>query len=108
MAIEFRSGAGRYGAVAGAGEIWSNIGQLWSRRRAFPFQRCGKDRDQLGIVSCLNRPGGNVTGVSYFTKRTRGEAPGTVSSDKIAMVVNPRNPNAEAKLKDGRMSHQRK
>ncbi|MGB7835823.1 MAG: ABC transporter substrate-binding protein [Xanthobacteraceae bacterium] len=65
----------------------------------------GTDPVRLGLVTSLNRPGGNVTGVTLFsgvvlTKRLgllRELAPNSTS---IAMFVNPNNPNAEVDTKD--------
>jgi ABC-type uncharacterized transport system substrate-binding protein len=59
----------------------------------------GADPVKFGLVASLNRPGGNVTGVSFFAnalmaKRLEvlGELlPGT---DKFSMLINPSNPNA--------------
>jgi putative ABC transport system substrate-binding protein len=65
----------------------------------------GTDPVRLGLVASLNRPGGNVTGVTLFsgvvlTKRLgllRELAP---NSTTIAMFVNSNNPNAEVDTKD--------
>ena len=65
----------------------------------------GTDPVRLGLVASLNRPGGNVTGVTLFsgvvlTKRLgllRELAPNSMA---IAMFVNPNNPNAEVDTKD--------
>jgi len=63
------------------------------------------DAVKLGLVESLNRPGGNVTGVSIFNavlaaKRLellRELASGPVST---AFLVNPRHPTAESQIKD--------
>ena len=65
----------------------------------------GGDPVQDGLVANLNRPGGNVTGVSFFgsvvgTKRLellRQLVPGATT---IAVLVNPENPNTEADRRD--------
>ena len=65
----------------------------------------GGDPVQDGLVANLNRPGGNVTGVSFFgsvvgTKRLellRQLVPGATT---IAVLVNPENPNTKADRRD--------
>lgn len=57
------------------------------------------DPVHLGVVSSLNRPGGNATGVSMYTpqltaKRLELLAEVTPGGGTIAMLVNPTNPNA--------------
>jgi ABC-type uncharacterized transport system substrate-binding protein len=62
--------------------------------------RIGGDPVQLGLVASLNRPGGNVTGVSFLSTITtairlqmlREAVPGAAT---IGLIVNPGNPNAE-------------
>jgi len=59
----------------------------------------------FGLVTSLNRPGGNVTGVSLFTSELevkrfallRELAP---TIPRIAMLVNPSNPTAEPNIRD--------
>ena len=65
----------------------------------------GADPVKFGLVASLNRPGGNVTGVSFLAnalmaKRLEvlGELlPGT---DKFAVLINPSNPNAVSDTQD--------
>src|SRR5262245_39100396 len=65
----------------------------------------GADPVQLGLVSSLNRPGGNITGVTFFVntlgaKRLellRGLVP---SATVIGFVVNPSNPTSEPQISD--------
>ena len=65
----------------------------------------GGDPVELGLVASLNRPGGNVTGVSFLVNKLvdkrlelLGElVPGAVT---LGMLVDPNNPNAEADTKD--------
>src|SRR5262245_22669244 len=59
----------------------------------------------LGLVTSLNRPGSNVTGLSLFTSELevkrfallRELAP---TMQRIAMLVNPNNPTAEGDVQD--------
>jgi putative ABC transport system substrate-binding protein len=61
----------------------------------------GSDPVKLGLVSSLNHPGGNLTGVSYFNEEI---APKRLSllhefiptAHTIALLVNPANPTAAA------------
>jgi putative ABC transport system substrate-binding protein len=64
------------------------------------------DPVQLGLVNSLNRPGGNLTGVTSLgtelsAKRlelARELLPGATA---VALLVNPSNPNTDAMIKDG-------
>jgi putative ABC transport system substrate-binding protein len=65
----------------------------------------GFDPVQLGLVASLNRPGGNLTGVSNLNvelgpKRLELLRELIPTADIIALLVNPTNPNAEKLLKD--------
>jgi putative ABC transport system substrate-binding protein len=66
----------------------------------------GYDPVALGLVSSLNKPGGNVTGVSIFASQLSAKRIGILQqllpSTAIAMLVNPRNPNAPVELEDAR------
>jgi putative ABC transport system substrate-binding protein len=63
------------------------------------------DPVRFGLVTSLNQPGGNVTGVSLFTSELevkrfallRELAP---TIPRIAMLVNPNNPTAETDVQD--------
>ena len=63
------------------------------------------DPVQIGFVASLNRPGGNVTGVTILSVEVgpkllellHGAVP---SATTIALLVNPTNPNAETQLKN--------
>ncbi len=65
----------------------------------------GSDPVKFGLVASLNRPGGNITGVSFFTADLETKRFGLLhelmpAAGKIAFLVNPTNPNAEGQLKD--------
>jgi putative tryptophan/tyrosine transport system substrate-binding protein len=63
------------------------------------------DPVQIGFVASLNRPGGNLTGVTLLAVEVgpklleilRGVVP---SATTIALLLNPTNPNSQTQLKD--------
>jgi ABC-type uncharacterized transport system substrate-binding protein len=65
----------------------------------------GGDPVELGLVASLNRPGGNLTGVSFLVNKLVAKrlellsalVPGTAA---LGMLVDPNNPNARADTKD--------
>jgi putative ABC transport system substrate-binding protein len=65
----------------------------------------GGDPIKLGLVASLNRPGGNVTGVSWLNNTTASKRlellrtllPGAA---RIGLLINQRNPNAAAEASD--------
>ena len=59
----------------------------------------GGDPVREGMVASLNRPGGNVTGATFFAVEIGGKALGLLhelvpSAALIALMVNPRNPES--------------
>jgi ABC-type uncharacterized transport system substrate-binding protein len=59
----------------------------------------GEDPVEVGLVHTLNRPGGNVTGLSNFmnllgAKRLELLAETVPNANTLALLVNPNNPNA--------------
>jgi putative ABC transport system substrate-binding protein len=65
----------------------------------------GGDPVKLGLVASFNRPGGNVTGVSAMTNELGPKRLGLLrallpNAARIAALVNPSNPNAEADVND--------
>jgi putative ABC transport system substrate-binding protein len=65
----------------------------------------GEDPVKEGIVPSLNRPGGNVTGVSDFSNQLAAKRLGLLHDTMpraavLALLVNPTNPNAEPDTKD--------
>src|SRR5260370_28856146 len=60
----------------------------------------GEDPVEVGLVHTLNRPGGNVTGLSNFmnllgAKRLELLTETVPTANALALLVNPKNPNAE-------------
>ena len=67
----------------------------------------GGDAVKLGLVSSLNRPGGNVTGVTFFVntlgaKRLELLRELVPSAAHIGFLVNPANPTSESQVADVR------
>jgi putative ABC transport system substrate-binding protein len=66
----------------------------------------GGDPVQRGLVAGLNRPGGNITGVSFLvvateTKRLELLSQLIPSANSIGVLVNPNNLNNDVTIKDG-------
>ena len=65
----------------------------------------GDDPVRVGLVASLNRPGGNLSGVSVFTARLGPKRLGLMhemvpTASLIAVLVNPNNPDTEDEAKD--------
>jgi putative tryptophan/tyrosine transport system substrate-binding protein len=65
----------------------------------------GEDPVKEGLVANLNRPGGNITGFSYFTNLLFAKRLGLLhecvpKDAAFGFLVNPENPNAEPDTKD--------
>ena len=64
----------------------------------------GFDPVALGLVASLNKPGGNLTGSSFFAGQLSAKRLEILRSlvpfTSIAMLINPHNPNFAAELKD--------
>jgi putative tryptophan/tyrosine transport system substrate-binding protein len=63
------------------------------------------DPVQLGLVASLNRPGGNVTGMSMFTSDLAAKSVGLLkdllpATSVVGYLVNPTNPSADIYLKE--------
>jgi hypothetical protein len=67
----------------------------------------GLDPIQLGLVSSLNRPGGNITGVSFLAVELGAKRVGLLrelvpQATTLALLVNPNNPNAPTNVRNAR------
>jgi putative ABC transport system substrate-binding protein len=65
----------------------------------------GSDPVKIGLVAALNRPGGNLTGVTFFTNQMESKRLGLLhelapNADLIAVLLNPNNPFFGDQLKD--------
>jgi ABC-type uncharacterized transport system substrate-binding protein len=84
-----------------------NVGALAAKAAtdAIPIVfQIGADPVRLGLVASLNRPGGNATGVSYFTfelgPKRLGLLRDLMAGGADIFVLNPKSPIADAALKD--------
>ncbi|MBV9236986.1 MAG: ABC transporter substrate-binding protein [Xanthobacteraceae bacterium] len=65
----------------------------------------GSDPVTRGLVASLNRPGGNITGVTIFSSALIGKRVELMRQlvpnlQTVALLVNPNNPNAEPQLRE--------
>jgi len=65
----------------------------------------GDDPVRVGLVASLNKPGGNVTGVSVFSVRLGAKRLGLLlemvpNASPIGILLNPTNPDTEDEAKD--------
>jgi putative ABC transport system substrate-binding protein len=65
----------------------------------------GSDPVQAGLVASLNRPGGNITGVSFLTDALGGKRLGLLrevmtKAAEVAVLINPKGPDAERQLRE--------
>jgi putative tryptophan/tyrosine transport system substrate-binding protein len=65
----------------------------------------GDDPAKLGLVTSLARPGGNATGVNFFSVELGGKVLGLLrelvpNASRVGLLVNPLNPGTEAAARD--------
>src|SRR5262245_3836455 len=65
----------------------------------------GSDPVKLGLVDSLNRPGGNITGINYFTQDLGPKRLGLLrelmpADADVVVLVNPKSPITDSALKD--------
>src|SRR5262245_38558722 len=115
IAIKYRSADGRFDRLPGlAAELTVDrvgvIIALFSPAAAMAAKAAtgtvpivfaiGADPVDLGLVSSLNRPGGNITGVTFFINSLGAKRLGLLlelvpSASLIGFLVNPRNPTTQ-------------
>jgi putative ABC transport system substrate-binding protein len=91
--------ARKVGVIAATGGGRSILAAMAATKTIPIVFTTGGDPVQLGYVPSLNRPGGNVTGVSWFNNLTSGKALGLLhelipNAALIAILINPKQPEA--------------
>jgi putative ABC transport system substrate-binding protein len=69
----------------------------------------GADPIQLGLVSSLNRPGGNVTGINYMSGELGAKRLGLLhelipQAERFAMLVNPKTAFVDSEINDAQLA----
>jgi putative ABC transport system substrate-binding protein len=120
VAIEYRSAAGQYDRLpALAADLVRHqvdvITAIQGTRSALSAKTAtstipiafsiGSDPVRVGLVGSFNRPGGNVTGVSFLsnllgTKRLELLRELVPNLKSVGSLANPTNPNSEAEVRD--------
>src|SRR2546422_5922688 len=119
VAIKYRSGDGRFdrlpalaaelvadapAAIVALGPAASLAAKAATATIPVVFA-IGADPVDLGLVSSLNRPGGNVTGVAFLVntlgaKRLELLREPVPSATVIGFLINPGNPTSESQIRD--------
>src|SRR5207248_4299218 len=91
-------------AVGGGGDVGTRAAKNATSTIPIVFMG-GGDPVGEGLVASLARPGGNLTGVSFIAveltpKRLELLCELVSEAKKIAVLVNPLGPNAEATIRD--------
>jgi putative tryptophan/tyrosine transport system substrate-binding protein len=122
VAIEYRWADGRYDRLPGlaAELVRQQVSVIFAAGTVAPALAAkaatatipivfanGIDPVQFGLAVSLNRPGGNITGVSFLTgdlgEKRLGLVRELVPDVAVgAVLVNPNNPNAESNVRDAR------
>lgn len=123
-AIEYRWAEGRYDrlpalaaelvsqgvtVIAAVGGIPSALAAKAATSTIPVIFLIGDDPVQVGLVQSLNRPGGNITGVTLTTTELGGKRLAllteiAVGAGAAAVLVNPTNANTQAHIEDVRTS----
>ena len=69
----------------------------------------GNDAAKIGLVASLNRPGGNVTGISFLAilalpKQLELLSQVAPAAEMMGLLVNPNNPNAEDSTREAHIA----
>ena len=118
VAIEFRWADGQYDRLAALAEdlVRRRVAVIVAAGGSQPMAKAatstipivftaGSDPVKAGLVSSLNRPGGNLTGVNMFTvnldaKRLELLRELLPKADTVAVLINPTFVSADTQLKD--------
>jgi putative ABC transport system substrate-binding protein len=92
-------------AIAATGDVASARAAQFASRSIPVVFTIGADPVRFGLVASLNRPGGHVTGVSLLSsvlgaKRVEILHEVAPKVSRIALLMNPSNPNATAEQED--------
>ena len=87
----------RVNVIAGVGGPPSNLAAKNATTTIPVVFSTGADPIKIGLVSSLNRPGGNVTGVTFFAEELGGKSLGLLrelvpSVKTVGLLANPSNP----------------
>jgi putative tryptophan/tyrosine transport system substrate-binding protein len=118
VSIEFRFAEGNVGRLpALADDLGSRAALLFAGTTAAALAAkkatsklpivfvIGADPVRSGLVDQLNRPGGKITGISFFTNQMEGKRLGLLrelapNANPVAVLLNPDNPFYEAQRRD--------
>src|SRR5262249_9424869 len=98
---------GHKAAVIAATGGGASIAAAIARAKTIPIVfTTGGDAVQQGYVASFNRPGGNVTGVSWFSNLIAGKGLGLLhellpNATVVAMLLNPKLPESERMQSEG-------